>query len=77
MSFSSAWSTNATSICASCGLGKVARMERSRRFKLHSSQPLTDAQRTAFAGLVRAQQLGRAHGTCRINTSSPTRYMTA
>ena len=54
MSFSSAWSTNATSICTSCGLGKVTRMERSRRFKLHSSQALSDAQRAAFAGLVRS-----------------------
>lgn len=31
LSFSTAWSANAVSICASCGLSKVTRIERSRR----------------------------------------------
>jgi len=34
MNFSTAWSTNAVSICQSCGLTKVVRIERSRRYLL-------------------------------------------
>ncbi len=34
MNFSTAWSTNAVSICHACGLTKVGRIERSRRYKL-------------------------------------------
>ena len=34
MNFSTAWSTNAVSICHSCGLTKVSRIERSRRYLL-------------------------------------------
>merc|ERR1719515_304523 len=30
--FTSAWSTNAVSICASCGIPKISRIERSRRY---------------------------------------------
>ncbi|KAK9814223.1 hypothetical protein WJX72_002529 [[Myrmecia] bisecta] len=52
MSFSTAWSANAVSICASCGLSKVTRMELSRRFLLHSSQPLTPHEKDAFAAMV-------------------------
>ena len=52
MSFSTAWSANAVSICASCGLGKVDRVEVSRRYILKTSAPLTPAERTAFAALV-------------------------
>jgi len=33
MNFTTAWSTNAVSICRACGIGKVTRMERSRRYK--------------------------------------------
>lgn len=52
MSFSTAWSTNAVSICQSCGLSKVDRIEISRRFVLRSSQQLTSMEQTAFASLV-------------------------
>jgi len=45
MNFTTAWSTNAVSICASCGLGAVTRIERSRRFRL-SSPPPNDDRRT-------------------------------
>ena len=38
MNFTTAWSTNAVSICHSCGLTKVIRIERSRRFRLISNQ---------------------------------------
>ncbi len=34
MNFTTAWSTNAVSICHSCGLHKIKRIERSRRYKL-------------------------------------------
>lgn len=33
MNFTTAWSTNAVSICHACGLRKVTRIERSRRYK--------------------------------------------
>ncbi len=34
MNFSTAWSTNAVSVCHACGLGKIRRIERSRRYRL-------------------------------------------
>jgi phosphoribosylformylglycinamidine synthase len=34
MNFTTAWSTNAVSICHACGLTKIIRIERSRRYKL-------------------------------------------
>jgi len=34
MNFTTAWSTNAVSVCHACGLKKIARIERSRRYKL-------------------------------------------
>ena len=34
MNFSTAWSTNAVSICQACGLSKILRIERSRRYLL-------------------------------------------
>lgn len=52
MNFSTAFSTNAVSVCASTGLGKVTRLERSRRYILTSTRPLTEQEKTAFAGLV-------------------------
>ncbi|GAB4814933.1 hypothetical protein N2152v2_001979 [Parachlorella kessleri] len=52
MSFSTAWSANAVSICASTGLGKVQRVEVSRRFRLAATQPLGGAELAAFAALV-------------------------
>ena len=41
MNFTTAWSTNAVSVCHACGLTKVTRIERSRRYRLISSQQLT------------------------------------
>ncbi|MBI5203823.1 MAG: phosphoribosylformylglycinamidine synthase, partial [Nitrospirae bacterium] len=38
MNFTTAWSTNAVSVCHACGLKKIARIERSRRYKLISRQ---------------------------------------
>ena len=39
MNFSTAWSTNAVSVCHACGLTKIARIERSRRYKLTGTEP--------------------------------------
>ncbi|KFM22797.1 putative phosphoribosylformylglycinamidine synthase, chloroplastic/mitochondrial [Auxenochlorella protothecoides] len=50
MNFSTAWSANAVSICASCGLGKVERVEVSRRFRLRGGA--STAQLAAFAASV-------------------------
>ena len=36
--FSTAFSTNAVSICQSCGLGQVTRLEKSRRYLLISTR---------------------------------------
>lgn len=38
MNFTTAWSTNAVSVCHACGLSNVTRVERSRRYKLVGSQ---------------------------------------
>eukprot|EP00746_Dinoflagellata_sp_MGD_P156639 gnl/MRDRNA2_/MRDRNA2_85913_c0_seq1.p1 gnl/MRDRNA2_/MRDRNA2_85913_c0~~gnl/MRDRNA2_/MRDRNA2_85913_c0_seq1.p1 ORF type:complete len:1338 (+),score=293.78 gnl/MRDRNA2_/MRDRNA2_85913_c0_seq1:88-4101(+) len=45
--FTSAWSTNAVSICASCGIDKVSRIERSRRFAISGK-----SETNTFAALV-------------------------
>ncbi|HEX8949945.1 MAG TPA: phosphoribosylformylglycinamidine synthase, partial [Dissulfurispiraceae bacterium] len=34
MNFTTAWSTNAVAVCHACGLAKIKRIERSRRYKL-------------------------------------------
>ncbi|MBE0425424.1 MAG: phosphoribosylformylglycinamidine synthase [Nitrospirae bacterium] len=34
MNFTTAWSTNAVSVCHACGIKKITRIERSRRYKL-------------------------------------------
>ncbi|PSC73466.1 putative phosphoribosylformylglycinamidine chloroplastic mitochondrial [Micractinium conductrix] len=52
MSFSTAWCANALSICASCGLDKVDRIEVSRRYLLRGSAPLSAEEHTRFAALV-------------------------
>lgn len=52
MSFSTAWCANALSICSSCGLDKVDRIEVSRRYLLRASAPLSAEERTKFAALV-------------------------
>jgi phosphoribosylformylglycinamidine synthase len=38
MNFTTAWSTNAVSVCHACGLKKITRIERSRRYKLIKGQ---------------------------------------
>ncbi|MEW6675306.1 MAG: phosphoribosylformylglycinamidine synthase [Nitrospirota bacterium] len=38
LNFTTAWSTNAVAVCHACGLSKITRIERSRRYKLVRSQ---------------------------------------
>ncbi len=52
LSFSTAWSTNAVTVCHACGLGRINRIERSRRYLVHSSEPLTIKQQSNFLDLV-------------------------
>lgn len=52
MSFSTAWAANAISICQSCGLDSIERIELSRRYLVRSSSPLSEADCEAFAALV-------------------------
>ncbi len=46
MNFSTAWSTNAASICHACGMPEIRRMERSRRYLLDVTAPLTKVERS-------------------------------
>ncbi len=52
MSFTTAWSTNAVSVCHACGLQKIRRIERSRRYLLRSASVLDEEQITAFLAEV-------------------------
>ena len=52
MSFTTAWSTNAVAICRSCGIGDVLRIERSRRYLLRSSRPVSEDRLAAFLASV-------------------------
>ena len=52
LTFTTAWSTNAVSICRGCGIEEITRIERSRRFLLHLDRPLSEAERATFLGRV-------------------------
>ena len=52
MSFSTAWSANAVSICHSCGLSNITRIEKSYRYQLQSSKAVSQQQQLAFAAMV-------------------------
>lgn len=52
MNFTTAWSTNAVSVCNSCGLNKVNRIERSRRYLLKTSSPLSKKEKDDFIAIV-------------------------
>ena len=54
LSFTTAWSANAVSICGACGLTEVTRMERSRRYLLYvkDGSVLQDHQIDEFAAMV-------------------------
>ncbi len=55
LSFQSAWSTNAVSICRSCGLDAIPRLEVSRRFLLRSKAALPAETVAVFAAMVRTR----------------------
>jgi phosphoribosylformylglycinamidine synthase len=48
MTFTTAWSTNAVSICHACGLGAARRIERSRRYLLRTRDLIPDEKATAL-----------------------------
>ncbi|PKA57324.1 putative phosphoribosylformylglycinamidine synthase, chloroplastic/mitochondrial [Apostasia shenzhenica] len=55
MSFTTAWSANAVSVCQACTLTEVTRMERSRRYLLYfrsGSNSLEESQIKDFASMV-------------------------
>ncbi|KAL9680080.1 hypothetical protein QQ045_017955 [Rhodiola kirilowii] len=55
LSFTTAWSSNAVSICQACGLSEVTRLERSRRYLLYvkgGSKALQDQQISEFSAMV-------------------------
>ncbi|BBH08836.1 hypothetical protein Prudu_021153 [Prunus dulcis] len=52
LSFTTAWSSNAVSICRACGLIEVTRLEQSRRYLLFSKGTLQDHQISEFAAMV-------------------------
>ncbi|KAL6178387.1 hypothetical protein ACLB2K_049905 [Fragaria x ananassa] len=52
LSFTTAWSSNAVSICRACGLTEVTRLERSRRYLLFSKGNLQDQQINEFSAMV-------------------------
>ncbi|MGE5893769.1 MAG: phosphoribosylformylglycinamidine synthase [bacterium] len=49
LNFTTAWSTNAVSVCHACGLLKITRIERSRRYLIESSSPLKKEGIAPFA----------------------------
>ncbi|MDH4045008.1 MAG: phosphoribosylformylglycinamidine synthase, partial [Gemmatimonadota bacterium] len=52
MNFTTAWSTNAVAVCHACGLTAIRRIERSRRYRVTSEQPLNENETAAFLALV-------------------------
>ena len=52
MNFTTAWSTNAVSVCHACGLTKIRRIERSRRYLLKGVGALGEEQKSTFLGEV-------------------------
>lgn len=52
LNFTTAWSTNAVAICHACGVEKVLRMERSRRYLLEGVSALETDEEEAFLSLV-------------------------
>ncbi|MGB5528012.1 MAG: phosphoribosylformylglycinamidine synthase [Gemmatimonadota bacterium] len=52
MSFTTAWSTNAVSVCHACGLSSIRRIERSRRYRVDADGGLDAEQVGRFLHLV-------------------------
>ncbi|PSR93128.1 Phosphoribosylformylglycinamidine synthase [Actinidia chinensis var. chinensis] len=74
LSFTTAWSANAVSICRACGLTEVTRIERSRRYLLYVEAgygSLLDHQISEFAAMVhdRMTECVYAHKLTSFETS--------
>jgi len=52
MTFTSAFSSNATSICAACGLPSITRLERSRRYRVSFATTPSDAVISKIRGML-------------------------
>ncbi len=52
MNFTTAWSTNAVSVCHACGLKKITRIERSRRYRLVADSGLGKREDEKFLSRV-------------------------
>jgi phosphoribosylformylglycinamidine synthase len=52
MTFTTAWSTNAVSICQACGLGATRRIEHSRRYLLRTRGAISVEAMTAFLASI-------------------------
>jgi len=52
MNFTTAWSTNAVSVCHACGLGSVQRIERSRRYLVRTQSNLEGEGRAVFLAAI-------------------------
>jgi len=52
LSFTTAWSTNAVGICHACGLERIQRVERSRRFLVERGMALSAGEEDRFLSLV-------------------------
>ncbi|MBF8259315.1 MAG: purL, partial [Actinobacteria bacterium] len=52
MNFTTAWSTNAVSICHACGLNKITRIERSRRYRIIAGSKLGKGETENFLSEV-------------------------
>ena len=52
MNFTTAWSTNAVSICHACGLKKITRIERSRRYRIIAGSKLGKGEAEKFLSEV-------------------------
>ncbi len=52
MNFTTAWSTNAVSVCHACGLKNIKRIERSRRFLIKTASSLDSGQKDTFMSMI-------------------------
>lgn len=52
LNFTTAWSTNAVSVCRACGLTKIKRVERSRRYRVGTLAAFPEEQKRKFARLL-------------------------
>lgn len=66
LNFQTAWSSNAVSICAACGVGGISRLERSRRYLLAgpggAPVPADSAAAAAFAAAVHDRMTETVYG---------------